>query len=78
MKIYISKATYIETDDLSNEELLQSYTYYYQLGRRDVALQFTKESEKRQQAELKEKKEVTKLDDNNKDKHKEFVNAKNH
>lgn len=62
MKICISKATYIETDELSNKELYQAHAYYYQLGRRDVALQLMEEKEKREQVELKRKKEVTKSD----------------
>lgn len=63
MKICISKATYIETDELSNEELLEAHAYYYQLGRRDVALQLIEEKEKREQTELKRKKEVKKSDE---------------
>jgi len=62
MKICISKATYVETDELSNKELYQAHAYYYQLGRRDVALQLMEEKEKREQVELKRKKEVTKSD----------------
>lgn len=63
MKVCISKATYIETDELSDKELYQAHAYYYQLGRRDVALELTKEKEKREQSELKRKKEVKKSDD---------------
>jgi len=48
MKIEISKATYIETDELTDQELYQSHAYYYQLGRKDVALKLTEEKEKRQ------------------------------
>ena len=48
MKIEISKATYIETDELSDTELSQAHAYYYQLGRKDVALKLTEEKEKRQ------------------------------
>lgn len=55
MKVNISKATYIETDELSDEELIQAHAYYYQLGRRDVALELTEEKEKREQTELKGK-----------------------
>ncbi len=58
MKIYLSKATYVETDELSNKELFQAHAYYYQLGSRDIALQLIKEKEKREQTELKSKKEV--------------------
>jgi len=63
MKIYISKATYIETDELSDKELLESHAYYYQRGLRDIALELIEEKEKRQQAELKRKKEVKKSDE---------------
>ena len=63
MKIYISKATYIETDELTNEELYGAHAYYYRLGRRDVALELIEEKRKREQTELKRKKEVKKSDE---------------
>lgn len=63
MRVCISKATYIETDELSDEELYQTHAYYYQLGRQDVALKLTEEKEKREQVELKRKKEVKKSDE---------------
>jgi len=62
MKIKLSEANYLETDELSDEKLVQAHAYYYQLGRRDVALQLIEENEKRQHAELKREKEVKKSD----------------
>lgn len=57
MKIELSKATYIETDELSDKELSHAHAYYYQLGRKDVALELIEEKEKRQ-ARPKGKKET--------------------
>ena len=67
MKVYISEATYIETDELSDEKLVKAHAYYYHLGRRDVALKLMEETEKRQHVELKKKKEVKKSADINED-----------
>ena len=62
MKICIGKGTYLETDELSTEEIYERHAYYYQLGSRDIALQLIKEKEKREQTELKKEKEVKKSD----------------
>ena len=53
MKIEISKATYIETDELTDTELSQAHAYYYQLGRKDVAAELIEEKEKRQTVKVK-------------------------
>ena len=56
MKIELSKATYLETNELSNQELAQAHSYYYKLGRKDVALKIHEEMDKR-------KKPIKKIDD---------------